>query len=743
MKQSVRNERMQSAIKIGAILFLLANPTFLFADSDPKNNETMKEVTVRASKVDSQSPFLPDVKGAKIYAGKKTSAIRLDEAPTITNNNYRQALSKTPGLLVSEESTPLFSLGYRGLDPHRAQFMQIMKDGIPIHADMFGYPEAYYTPPLQTVESIEFIRGGAALMYGPQPGGALNFVTQKPVTDRKFQVESENVFGTDNYFSNYEAFTGTAGPVGYLGYFHEREGDGFRAANSDFEVISSGMKVTINQTGDTRLTLNYDEYHEEHGEPGGLSLTSTTNPTYEADRSFATRQFDRFRLERYYASAILEHDISDATLLEARLYGGNYRRYSKRQRGGGFGTIPTGGAANSNDIEEQDFYNLGFEPRLRHDYELLGEKHTLTVGTHTFFSESTRTDQRGASASADSGAIRNESDRSMEYFSVFLENLFRWKRLSVTPSVRFEHFWQRIEEHANATRADLIDRKTFDVVPLFGIGVVYEAAKAVEVYTNFSQSYRPEIFTQSVPTGTNQVVNEDLHEGFGWQYDIGLRGRPLPFLSWDTSFFILDFKDQIGTVGNTVQNVGDARHYGVELFTEADLIGIYDFAKRTEFVKRIGSFSPFVSLTLLDAEFYEGPSSERQPQYAPKYNLRTGVNYEWRQCVKINMSSTFVGDHFADDASTLNRKIPSYKVWDLTGEVKLFRNLWKAVDMSLFGGINNLFDEKYYSRIRGDGIDPAYGRNLYGGVKFSIGSPSKRLGEDSVFSQYMGKGYAG
>ncbi|OGW18642.1 MAG: hypothetical protein A3K09_08175 [Nitrospinae bacterium RIFCSPLOWO2_12_FULL_47_7] len=181
----------------------------------------------------------------------------------------------------------------------------------------------------------------------------------------------------------------------------------------------------------------------------------------------------------------------------------------------------------------------------------------------------------------------------------------------------------------------------------------------------------------------------------------------------------------------------------MELFTEADLIGIYDFAKRTEFVKRIGSFSPFVSLTLLDAEFYEGPSSERQPQYAPKYNLRTGVNYEWRQCVKINMSSTFVGDHFADDASTLNRKIPSYKVWDLTGEVKLFRNLWKAVDMSLFGGINNLFDEKYYSRIRGDGIDPAYGRNLYGGVKFSIGSPSKRLGEDSVFSQYMGKGYAG
>ncbi|MDQ3115300.1 MAG: TonB-dependent receptor [Verrucomicrobiota bacterium] len=35
-------------------------------------------------------------------------------------------------------------------------------------------------------------------------------------------------------------------------------------------------------------------------------------------------------------------------------------------------------------------------------------------------------------------------------------------------------------------------------------------------------------------------------------------------------------------------------------------------------------------------------------------------------------------------------------------------------------GINNLFDEDYYSRITNSGIDPAAGRNYYGGfsVKF-------------------------
>ncbi|MFM8337364.1 MAG: TonB-dependent receptor plug domain-containing protein, partial [Opitutaceae bacterium] len=114
-----------------------------------------------------QGPFLPDVQGAKINAGKKTTVIDFDGQPRINGNNYRQALAQTPGLILSEESSPLVSIGYRGLDPHRAQFTQVLKDGIPIHADQFGYPESYYTPPLDTVDRIEFVRGGAALLYGP------------------------------------------------------------------------------------------------------------------------------------------------------------------------------------------------------------------------------------------------------------------------------------------------------------------------------------------------------------------------------------------------------------------------------------------------------------------------------------------------------------------------------------------------------------------------------------------------
>ena len=138
-----------------------------------------------------QTGWLPAVSGTSIFSGNKTAVIDLDSQPRIVGNNYRQALAQTPSLLLPEESSPLVSHGYRGLNPHRVQFTQVLRDGIPIHADQIGYPEAYYTPPLDTVDRIEFLHGGAALQFGPQAGGSLNYITHRPRTDKPFSLPSD------------------------------------------------------------------------------------------------------------------------------------------------------------------------------------------------------------------------------------------------------------------------------------------------------------------------------------------------------------------------------------------------------------------------------------------------------------------------------------------------------------------------------------------------------------------------
>jgi Fe(3+) dicitrate transport protein len=706
---------------------------------------TLSEVRVEAeSESDEtiQAPYLPPVQGTRIYSGKKTSVIDLDEFPRITNNNYRQALAKTPGLYLSEETTPLLSIGYRGLDPGRVQFTQVLKDGIPIHADQFGYPEAYYTPPLDTVDRLEFVRGGAALLYGPQPGGALNFLTHRPRQDRLFSFGTINTFGSDNFYSNFTYLDGTSGRIGYYGYYNHREGDGFRDANSDFNLDAGHLKLVLDANSGSRWIFSLDAYSEENGEPGGLTFaTGPDAVNYNENRNATSRFFDLFELERYFASLAWEKDFSAATRLTITGWGGFYSRFSSRQRGGGFGTLPTGPTANSTTIEDQKFYTEGLDARMRHDYELWNGTHTITGGLQVYHTYSPREDRRGQTASDRGGEVRNDSEREIFYLPVFVENRFHWGRLSIVPGLRIENVWQGVKENVNLDKAEagtpLADENDNDIVPLFGLGVSYAIAHKIDLYANVSQSYRPKIFTQAVPTGGTTDIPENLEESKAVQYELGFRGSPRDWINWDGSGFLLDFDDQIGTIAlpggrSTLANVGRARHYGAEISGELDLIGLIDatrsigprprMGKDTEpatvgssFGERVGTLSVYANATLLDAEFVSGPLEGRTPRFAPDYLIRTGLIYRCRDRVKLAFLGTFVAESFADDANTPERFIPAYAVWDLTAEVKIYKDV-----ITINAGINNLFDEDYYARIANTGIDPAPRRNYYGGFSLKF-----------------------
>lgn len=689
-----------------------------------------------------QPPFLPPVEGTRILAGKKTSVLDLDALPAISSNNYRQALAKTPGLFLSEETTPLVSLGYRGLEPHRMQFTQVLKDGIPIHADQFGYPEAYYTPPLDTVDRIEFVRGGAALLYGPQPGGALNYVTHRPRADKAFSLGTTHIFGSDHLYSTFTYFDGTSGRLGYYGYYNHRQGDGFRNHNGAFNLNAGLFRLVLDEKSDSRWILTVETYAEEHGEPGGLTFAKGHGAVnYNTNRDAASRRFDAFELERHAASLTWEKDFSADTALTASVWASYYSRYSSRQRGGGFGTVPSGPDANTTSIELQEFYTQGLDARFRHHYVALGGTHTFSGGVQVFHSDSPRQDRRGEKENARTGKLRAESDRETWYVPVFIENRFAWGPFSITPGVRLENVWQSVNEKRNADKqaagVPLGNSEEYDFVPLFGVGLAYELRPGVELYANASQSYRPKIFTQAVPTGGTALVPEDLDAGEAWQYDLGFRGNPAPWIIWDIGGFLLDFDNQIGSVAlpggrSTVGNVGRARHLGAELAFELDLIGALDAAlgstsraeglakdgKQTaepSLADRFGSLSIFANAMLLDAEFIGGPLESRTPQYAPDYLIRTGLIYRWKDRFKLALLGTFTDSSFADAANTPERFIPAFMVWDLTLEAKVYRD-----NVSVIAGINNLFDEDYYARVRDDGIDPAYGRNFYAGFSLKF-----------------------
>jgi Fe(3+) dicitrate transport protein len=649
-------------------------------------------------------PYLPPVEGTKIYAGKKATSLNLQALPEVQANNYSQAFAMTPGLLTTEESTPLVSYGYRGIgSPDRAQFMMVLQDGIPIAADPQGYPEAYWMPPLESTQRIDFVRGGASLLYGPQPAGAINYVSLMPRTDRLFGMQSKHIFGSNNLYSTFNSIEGAAGKWSWLGWFNYRSGDGFRSANNDFEVFAGRLKLIYQQATDTRWIFSLDAGSDRHGEPGGLTAAA-----YNADRNQAIRLNDRFNQSRVVASAELQHKFSSQTELSVKAWAGAYDRWSRRQTGG-FGTV----TALTNAIQHQQFYNWGIEPRIRHDYELWGGNHSLAAGMQFYMCHSPRKDATGTSPTDDIGVVTTDAQRDVIYGSFFMENKFTFGRLTITPGFRMELINQNLTVRNIGVVTTQRDNSKFDKQPLFGLGLSYDLGNETAVYANVSQSYRATTFGQSLIPAVGGTAS-DVAPSQGWSYEIGLRGNPRPWFTYDSSFFLIDLDDKLGTAGVNIQSVGRSINYGWDGAVQFDVIGGLDALNGTHRGERLGVLNLYGNISVLEARLSGGVNNGGTPQYAPPYMIRTGAIYKRKSGLKIAFLGTLMARHNGTDNADDRFDIPAYTTWDLTGEIPITKNF------SVLGGLNNVFDRRYYSLVTTSGIIPAIGRNFYvgGSLKF-------------------------
>jgi Fe(3+) dicitrate transport protein len=694
-------------------------------------------------------PALPPVEGTRINVGKKTSFVKPEEFPTFAGNDYREAMATTPGIIVSEEpQSPIINFGYRGLNSQRSEFTQVLKDGVSIKNEQFGFPESHYTPILDAVERIELIRAGAALQFGPQPGGAINFVMKMPRQDAPFHFTTKNVFGSYGYYRNFTEVDGTVGPLGYYFYYDHRQQDGFREANSDYHLNAGSPRLVWDVTNDSRFILTLDAYDEEHGEPGGMRRREAVNPPnsvfVEDGFTQSSRFFDRFRLERYYATLEYQKFFSERTQLDIKAFGGYLTRWSTRQRGGEFGTLPSGPDANTDSIQLRSDYTEGLDARLRHHYNLFNDVSTIAGGIYFYHALQDRRDERGQTPDAEHGALRNLNTGVTWDGAIFAENRFHFGRLSIVPGMRLEFLNQSVDEEVNVSNP-LHSQSDFNFVPLFGLGLGYVLVEGqpilsarpiaggkgpeaknppapvvtgygpplVELYGTVSQAYRPITYGELVPTGGSSVVNGNLKEGNSLQFEYGVRGKPFPFLNFDVGGFYFTFEDQVGEVilpngFTSTENIGDSRYIGFEAATELDVLALINGGAPSPY----GNLMLYGNLTLIDAEFTSGPNSGNTPAYAPNYQVKTGAIYSYKDTFKISLLGTLVDDEFGDDGDSFEGFIPDYNVWDLTAEFRF----WKG-RAGVFAGIRNLFDESYWGEVREEGIMPALPRNYYGGFE--------------------------
>jgi len=258
--------------KIGALIFLLGISKSLIAQNKDTVN-LLPDVKVTGYRTLNGIGRFKDYNGQIIYAGKKNEVIVIDSLDANKAvNNTRQIIGRIPGANITETETGGFTangIGFRGLNPYQSIETNTRQNGYNVSADIFGYNEAYYLPPMEAVSHMEFVRGASALQFGPQIGGYINYVL-KDGFDVPFQFSTSQTIGSYGLFNSFNSFGGTKNKWKYYGFFQYRRMDGWRQ-NSDQTQLSGFASVKYNATDKLQIGAEYTLLRNEIHMPGGLT----------------------------------------------------------------------------------------------------------------------------------------------------------------------------------------------------------------------------------------------------------------------------------------------------------------------------------------------------------------------------------------------------------------------------------------------------------------------------------------
>jgi Fe(3+) dicitrate transport protein len=686
---------------------------------------------------------LPEVEDFRINAGRKNEVIRLGEIDAnLAMNNSRQIFGRTPGISIWENDGSGIQLGVasRGLSPNRSWEFNVRMNGYDITPDPMGYPEAYFTPPMEVVENIEIIRGASSLQYGPQFGGLLNFVLRKPDPSTRFTAETINTVGSNGLFSTFNYIGGTEGKWDYTAYYQKRRGNGWRD-NGFFNTDHAHLEVNYAVSNRLKIGTEMTYMATTSQQPGGL-----TDAQFAEDPSQSTRSRNWFSTPWFIPSLNADYIVSPKTKLNLKAFGSIAERNSV-----GFTSAITKEDDMGNRQVDRDMYHtFGAELRLSTAYLFLGKEHNLVSG-YRYFKGNIDRNQRGV---GDAGIDMNfdlvdaSYPRDLDFVNtnhaVFVENMFNvTDKLLLTAGLRLENIssdMTGILNTVNGVPQQLIPETRTRTFALLGFGGEYHLTRTTELYSNFSQAYRPVLISDLTPPATTDVIDPNLQDARGYNFDLGYRGNIGAFLNFDASFFYLNYADRIGTLTQTAAdgtrfqfrtNLGTSVSQGVEAFVEFDPI--------TAFVgnSSIGYIHLFASLAYINAEYQDFERTSisngevvvsnlagNRVENAPRKINRYGATYRYKD-FSMTWQLSDIGETFSDatnsvapNAAATSGLIPAYSVQDLSAGYTYKKKY------SLKSGINNLTDASYFTRraggYPGPGIMPADGRTFYMtfGVKF-------------------------
>lgn len=562
-----------------------------------------------------------------------------------------------------------------------------------------GFRMQTYSAETANVESIDILKGPAAMLYGrSDAGGLVNVVTKKPLDYAYYSLQQQ--FGSYDFYRTSLDATGPLNDDKSLLY---RFNLAYTGDNSFRDFVSTDRifiapSLTWRPSDATEVNLNFEYKRNNFVLDQGIpALNGSNRPAnvpisrvyhepqsnanvddYVVDLNWSHQFNDAWKLRNGFIATIQDYNLETVVAPFVRpdnMHLGRFANFTNTWR-----------------------HSYGAFVDLTGKFDTFGVQHEVLVGADWFeYSQQNAGSFRlttdldifnpvyGTVDFNQNRMLRDTASNSFfkgddEWFGVYFQDqITLWNKLHILGGGR--HDWARAKTGFSALSASAINQAVTDTARFQPrVGVVYQAADWLSMYGNYIESLGSNNGITSSGTALQPELAEQFEAGIKTEFFDGRLSSTLAYFHIDklnirtADLSTPDLFDQVA--------IGKARSQGLELDVKGQVSD---------------NLSLIATYALTDARIiknYDGNEGKRLPN-VPENSGSLWAKYDFNGTpldgFSLGSGVYMVGKREGDNANTL--KLPGYARWDAMAAYRF--NIGKT-RLTAQLNVNNILDKFYY-----------------------------------------------
>lgn len=571
------------------------------------------------------------------YISGSGQYINILKIEKLNQPNVNNVLRIVPGVNVRDEEgfglRP--NIGLRGTPVNRSAKITLMEDGILIAPAPYADPAAYYFPTFSRMQGIEVLKGSSQIKYGPYTvGGAINLLsTIIPNSFKGFAQVGLGSFGTNQQ----RIWVGDSRKN--IDYVFEIN----RIASNGFKVLPNGENTGF----DRRDVMGKIRWHTDEdakiAQSVMLKMVASVEDGNETYLGLTYEDFQTNRLSRYAATQkdildmnhnhlSLTHTISPLEGLKfhtTAYYSFTYRDWARvnsiagqslnniLQNPASFANayqVMTGKANGAIDYQsaERTFFSKGIQTNAQYLFIKNDWTHKIQFGMRYHLDQADRFATRSAynmtngtmilSAAGIKGNQENQI-RNAQSLATFLNYDISFKRLKVSPGVRYENINFDFQNYGTADNARLgtvlrsAENQLTVILP--GIGLHYWLNENMNLLGGIHKGFSPPGMPSVTATSGQARMETSVNYELGYHFEKnGYTAQVVGFFNNYSNILGSDNISGGGLGTGDMFNAGNAHIRGIEISFEGNLLSNKNYPSGL-------SFPVSLAYTFTDARFQE------------------------------------------------------------------------------------------------------------------------------------------